>query len=120
MQLFKEHSKPILRTGNGLISPSKTTDGGASVSPCRELLRTYGLLLPLPVSTHCIVNYNSTHRTFAAAFEWDALPAGSVVVDVGGGLGFGRYSMDIAMQHPNLQIIVQQSGPFVEEGQKVH
>lgn len=52
-------------------------------------------------------------------FDWSALSMGSLVVDVGGGMGYGGYTMEIAERYPHLNFIVQTTTSFVEEGQKV-
>ncbi|KAJ7128402.1 hypothetical protein C8R44DRAFT_873128 [Mycena epipterygia] len=38
-------------------------------------------------------------------FDWSALPAGSVLIDVGGGIG--HWSMTIAQKNPGLRIVIQ-------------
>lgn len=38
-------------------------------------------------------------------FDWDALPSGSLIVDVGGGIG--SQSLIVAESHPHLNFIVQ-------------
>ncbi|KAF8206805.1 O-methyltransferase [Mycena galopus ATCC 62051] len=45
-------------------------------------------------------------------FDWGALPAGSVVTDVGGGIG--QISLAIAKIHPELRIINQDRSPAIE------
>ncbi|KAJ7101320.1 O-methyltransferase [Mycena belliarum] len=46
-------------------------------------------------------------------FRWGELPGGSIVVDVGGGIGHA--SMTIAQKHPTLRIVNQDLGPAVEQ-----
>lgn len=44
-------------------------------------------------------------ESIAQAYSWEELPKGSLVVDVGGGIG--HISAAIAQQHPHLQFVVQ-------------
>ncbi|TDL27010.1 S-adenosyl-L-methionine-dependent methyltransferase [Rickenella mellea] len=46
-------------------------------------------------------------------FEWKDLPSGSIVVDVGGGIG--SQSLTIAQAHHHLKIVVQDREPVVKE-----
>ncbi|KDR66887.1 hypothetical protein GALMADRAFT_147537 [Galerina marginata CBS 339.88] len=50
------------------------------------------------------------------AFDWDALPKDSLVVDVGGGIGVA--AMPLARKYPDLNIIVQDLPKVVDEGKK--
>lgn len=50
-------------------------------------------------------------------FDWEALPAGSVIVDVGGGTG--RPALLLAQAFPGLRILVQDKEPVVREGLEV-
>jgi len=45
------------------------------------------------------------------------LKPGSVVVDVGGGIG--AKSLEIAAHNPQLKIVLQDLGPMVQAGEKV-
>ncbi|KAJ6607792.1 O-methyltransferase [Mycena sp. CBHHK59/15] len=56
-------------------------------------------------------------NTIFQGFDWSALPAGSVLVDVGGGIGHS--SMMIAQKNPGLRIVNQDLGPTIE-GAKLH
>ncbi|RDX43036.1 S-adenosyl-L-methionine-dependent methyltransferase [Lentinus brumalis] len=47
----------------------------------------------------------STSVTETRVFPWDTLPADSVIVDVGGGIG--SVSIELAQAHPHLRFIVQ-------------
>ncbi|KAF8953241.1 O-methyltransferase [Flammula alnicola] len=47
-------------------------------------------------------------------YDWNSLPQGSIVVDVGGGLG--TESMTIAKAHRGLKLIVQDRAPVVADG----
>lgn len=49
---------------------------------------------------------------FYSGFDWGSLPSGGIVVDVGGGIGHA--SLAIALGHPKLHIINQDSAPTVE------
>lgn len=51
------------------------------------------------------------------AFDWTSLPADSVIVDVGGGVGTS--SLVLAQNLPNVKIIVQDLPPVVKDGQAV-
>ncbi|KAG6811474.1 hypothetical protein H0H92_007246 [Tricholoma furcatifolium] len=46
------------------------------------------------------------------AYDWDTLPAGSIIVDVGGGVG--SESLPLAREFPALEIVVQDLAPFWE------
>lgn len=52
-----------------------------------------------------------------SAFDWSSLPNGSVVVDVGGGVGTS--SLPLAQAYPNLEILIQDRPPVVEDGLKL-
>ncbi|KAJ7909834.1 O-methyltransferase [Mycena leptocephala] len=51
--------------------------------------------------------------TIFRGFKWGELPAGSVIVDVGGGLGAS--SLSIAKEYPTLKIVNQDRGPVIEQ-----
>ncbi|KAJ7346168.1 O-methyltransferase [Mycena albidolilacea] len=55
--------------------------------------------------------------TIFRGFKWESLPAGSVIVDVGGGLGAS--SLSIAKRYPALKIVNQDRGPVIEQS-KAH
>ncbi|KAJ7027376.1 O-methyltransferase [Mycena alexandri] len=55
--------------------------------------------------------------TIFRGFPWDELPAGSVVVDVAGGLGAS--TLFIAKKFPTLKIVNQDRGPVIEQS-KAH
>ncbi|KAJ7210713.1 S-adenosyl-L-methionine-dependent methyltransferase [Mycena pura] len=48
----------------------------------------------------------------APSYDWSRLPTGSVLVDVGGGLG--STSMEIAKKYPSLRIVNQDLAPTIE------
>ena len=50
-------------------------------------------------------------------FEWASLPAGSLVVDVGGGVG--NLTMALAKAHKHLRYVVQDRPPVVKEGEQL-
>ncbi|GJJ06649.1 hypothetical protein Clacol_000843 [Clathrus columnatus] len=50
-------------------------------------------------------------------YNWKKVPAGSVIVDVGGGIGTSQ--LCLAREFPYLKIIIQDLSPVVEEGFKV-
>jgi hypothetical protein len=51
-------------------------------------------------------------------FAWHALNPGSLIIDVGGGLGGS--TMALAREHPHLRFVVQDRGAVIQEGYKVH
>ncbi|KAJ7117169.1 O-methyltransferase [Mycena epipterygia] len=51
-------------------------------------------------------------ETSLQGFDWDSLPKGAVVVDVGGGIG--HVSLAITLKHPKLHIVNQDLGPTIE------
>jgi ubiquinone/menaquinone biosynthesis C-methylase UbiE len=51
------------------------------------------------------------------AFEWERLPKGSKVVDVGGGIG--NVLFPVAEHFPDLKLIIQDLPAVVENGKKV-
>lgn len=51
------------------------------------------------------------------AFNWESLRENSLIVDVGGGIGVT--SMPLARKYPNLNIIIQDLAPVVEDAKKV-
>jgi len=52
-----------------------------------------------------------------ASYDWKSLPEGSVVVDVGGGIG--TVTKVLANAHPHLRFIIQDQPKVVEDGLKV-
>jgi hypothetical protein len=54
---------------------------------------------------------------FPIAFDWDSLAKDSVIVDVGGGVAAS--SLPLAEVYLDLQIVVQDRPPVIEEGKKV-
>ncbi len=50
-------------------------------------------------------------------YNWKALPAGSLVVDVGGGIGSVTYT--IAKNFPDIHFVVQDLPTVIEDGKKV-
>ena len=52
------------------------------------------------------------------AYDWKSLPANSLIVDVGGGVGTS--SLAIAQEFPDLKFVVQDRQPVVEAGVEVH
>jgi len=51
-------------------------------------------------------------------YDWESLPEGSVVVDVGGGIG--SVTDILAKAHPHLKFIIQDQLEVVEDGLKVN
>ncbi|KAF7367841.1 S-adenosyl-L-methionine-dependent methyltransferase [Mycena sanguinolenta] len=56
-------------------------------------------------------------ETIFRGFKWQDLPAGSIVVDVGGGLGAS--SLSIARRYPNLKVVNEDRPPVMEQS-KAH
>ena len=52
-----------------------------------------------------------------AGFDWAALPEGSKVVDVGGGVG--NLTMALAKVHKHIKYVVQDRASVVAEGELV-
>lgn len=59
-------------------------------------------------------SYTFNTRT---GYNWGGLPLGSVIVDVGGGVG--SQTLPIASANLGLKCIVQDRGPVIAEGIKV-
>ena len=53
----------------------------------------------------------------SAGYPWGQLPEGSLVVDVGAGVG--SQSLVIAKHHPQLRFIVQDREPVMQDGVEV-
>ena len=51
------------------------------------------------------------------AFSWDVLPEGSVLVDVGGGIG--ATSIIVAENHPHIHVIVEDREQVVSTAREV-
>ncbi|KAG6856980.1 hypothetical protein H0H87_011369 [Tephrocybe sp. NHM501043] len=52
------------------------------------------------------------------AYDWDRLPENSTVVDVGGGVG--SESIILARNYPQIEIVIQDLAPVIEDATKVH
>lgn len=50
-------------------------------------------------------------------FDWDSVPQGGLVVDVGGGIG--NISLEIARARPDLQIVVEDRPQVIEKAKEV-
>ena len=61
--------------------------------------------------------YHHVIFKISAGYTWGQLPEGSLIVDVGGGLG--SKSLVLAKHHPQLRIIVQDRGAVVQDAVKV-
>lgn len=48
---------------------------------------------------------NSSLTHYITAFDWDTIPDGHLLVDVGGGLG--HVSMEVAKVHPNVHVVIE-------------
>ena len=62
-----------------------------------------------------IVAHMRTH--WRVAYDWKSLPVNALVVDVGGGIGTA--SIALAKEFSNLNIVIQDRLPVVEEGIEV-
>ena len=56
-------------------------------------------------------------RSRLVGFEWAQLPAKSVIVDVGGGIG--TVTMDLAVQHGRLRYVVQDLPGVIAQAEQV-
>lgn len=65
---------------------------------------------------HTLVSKNEVLTLFID-YNWKALPAGSLVVDVGGGIGSVTYA--IAKNYPDIHFVVQDLPAVIDEGKKV-
>lgn len=63
------------------------------------------------------IRLSHLHLTTFIGFDWDALQSGSVIVDVGGGIG--AQSMAVAQNYPHLRIIVQDREQTVKDAVSV-
>ena len=50
-------------------------------------------------------------------FKWGSLAPGSVIVDVGGGLG--HITMKLCRLYPNFKYVIQDRPPVIEQGREV-
>ena len=58
----------------------------------------------------------SISLTVPSAYEWSKLPAQSVIVDVGGGIG--SESLQLVREFPYFRIVVQDLPAVIEEAKK--
>ena len=56
--------------------------------------------------------------SYTPVFDWESLPVGSLVVDVGGGVG--AQSLALSKTCPNLRFIVQDREANMEPAKKVN
>ena len=63
-----------------------------------------------------LTSYSWCHGKIA--YDWKSLPANSLVVDVGGGVGTA--CLALAKEFPNLKFVVQNRQSVVEAGIEVH
>ena len=67
--------------------------------------------------TACFVDQFLTWRLNPTGYAWGKLPPGSLVVDVGGGLG--SQSLTLARRHPDLRFVVQDREAVVGDANEV-
>ena len=53
-----------------------------------------------------------------AGYTWENIPEGSLVVDIGGGVG--SQSLTLATHQPHLRLVVQDRGSVVGDAVEVH
>ncbi|EJC99901.1 S-adenosyl-L-methionine-dependent methyltransferase [Fomitiporia mediterranea MF3/22] len=63
-----------------------------------------------------IANKTHTPASILAGFDWATLPDGSIVVDVGGGLG--HVALEIAKVYPRLQMVIEDRPLVIEEAKQ--
>jgi tRNA G46 methylase TrmB len=63
-----------------------------------------------------LVHHHLTFET-SAGYAWGQLPEGSLIVDVGGGIG--SHSLALAKNHPHLRFVVQDREQVVQEAVEV-
>lgn len=51
------------------------------------------------------------------AFDWDTIPDGHLLVDVGGGLG--HVSMEVAKVHPNIHVVIEDREAVLKKAKPV-
>jgi O-methyltransferase domain len=83
---------------------------------CRES-QLSSLLMPSSPVSPIDLHVGGVILTKEIAFDWESLPKGSVIVDVGGGVGAS--SMPIAQKFDRLELVVQDHPATVEEAKKV-
>jgi len=54
---------------------------------------------------------------FITGLEWQNLPEGSTVVDVGGGVG--SQALSVARANPKLKVVIQDRAPVVAQAKEV-
>jgi ubiquinone/menaquinone biosynthesis C-methylase UbiE len=63
------------------------------------------------------VDHHLTRKYPTEGYAWDKLPEGSLVVDVGGGVG--AQSLTLATHFPQLRFVVQDREPVVRDAIEV-
>lgn len=93
-----------------------------------DLLKKFGIAMRATTSfsDHAVVSNGESIRagserittgSFAIGFDWRSLPQGSLVVDVGGGVG--NLTMSLAKVYKHLRYVVQDRPGTAKEGEAV-
>ncbi|KAL1742488.1 O-methyltransferase-domain-containing protein [Schizophyllum fasciatum] len=106
-------------------------DGASGEPEASALARAFGVresawkILARPENAHRLRRFNIAMAGSAdlqpadivmGAFDWQSLPAGSLVVDVGGGIG--KSALSIVKNCPALKVVVQDMPEVIEDGKK--
>ena len=84
-------------------------DGFKNMSPSETTLEGSVTLGSFSISHHRNIKF--------IGYAWDRLPEGSLIVDVGGGVG--SHSLTLANHHPHLRFVVQDREPVIRDAVKV-
>ena len=83
-----------------LIRFGAAMNGSKNASPANAILGGSATFC----CTHCTLPSHLRTSNFAG-YDWERLPEGSLVVDVGGGVG--AQSLTLAQHHPQLRFVIQ-------------
>ena len=89
---------------------------GAAMSGLRNI-SSADAILEGSVTLRSFAGHPLTRNTEPAGYDWGNLPEGSLVVDVGGGVG--SQSLTLATHHPHLRFIVQDREAVVSDAIQV-
>lgn len=111
-----EPSKQISRFSNGLIFPNR--DPGWPDLESRWLVNREWRFLIQYCKVRMVSSPIHSQVMFMAGFNWEVYPRGSLVVDVGGGVG--SQCVALAKNYPHLSFAIQDRASVVQEAVKVH